>query len=277
MSAIPGPALLFCPADRPERYAKALARADGVILDLKDAVAPTAKAAARAALAAALNDLDPARMIVRVNAAGTPWHAADLAALRGTPLVAIMLPKATGAADVAALAPHPVVALCETAAGILAAPSIAAAANCVALMWGGEDLVADLGGRSSRRPDGGLRPVVAHARSAVLLAAAAAGCAAVDSVLLAVDDLAALAAEADDAAASGFVAKACIHPGQVETVRRAFASTARELAWAHAVLEAARGQDGVFVLDGRMVDEPVLRHARAVVAAGARNVPEGPA
>src|SRR5512142_79811 len=89
---LPGPALLFCPADRPDRYAKALAAADAVILDLEDGVGPDAKEAARAALAA--TDLDPARVIVRVNAAGTAEHAADIAALRRTGYRTVMLPKA---------------------------------------------------------------------------------------------------------------------------------------------------------------------------------------
>ena len=89
---MPGPALLFCPADRPDRYAKALAAADGVILDLEDGVGAGGKDAARAALVA--TDLDPARVIVRVNATGTPEHAADMTALRGTGYRRIMLPKA---------------------------------------------------------------------------------------------------------------------------------------------------------------------------------------
>src|ERR1700722_3971977 len=95
-SGPPGPALLFCPADRPDRYAKALAAADAVILDLEDGVGAGGKDAARAALVAALlqGDLDPARVIVRVNVTGTPEHAADIAALRETGYRLIMLPKA---------------------------------------------------------------------------------------------------------------------------------------------------------------------------------------
>ena len=81
-AALPGPALLFCPADRPDRYAKALAAADVVVLDLEDGVGAAGKEAARAALVATA--LDPARVVVRVNAVGTPEHAADLEALRGT-------------------------------------------------------------------------------------------------------------------------------------------------------------------------------------------------
>src|ERR1700761_3992924 len=91
LPGLPGPALLFCPADRPDRYAKALAAADAVILDLEDGVGADRKDMARDALVA--TDLDPARVIVRVNAVGTPEHAADIAALRGTGYRLIMLSK----------------------------------------------------------------------------------------------------------------------------------------------------------------------------------------
>ncbi|MGH3244709.1 MAG: aldolase/citrate lyase family protein, partial [Trebonia sp.] len=99
--SLPGPALLFCPADRPDRYAKALAAADAVILDLEDGVGADGKDVARAALVAA--DLDPARVIVRVNAAGTREHAADIEALRGTGYRQVMLPKAEHRAQLGGL------------------------------------------------------------------------------------------------------------------------------------------------------------------------------
>ena len=124
--ALPGPALLFCPADRPDRYAKALAAADGVIIDLEDGVGAGAKDTARAALLA--TPLDPARVIVRVNAAGTAEHAADLAALRRTGYRLIMLPKSETRAQLDALGGQwQVVALCETPLGIVNAAEIAAA------------------------------------------------------------------------------------------------------------------------------------------------------
>lgn len=259
-----GPALLFCPADRPDRYAKALERADAVILDLEDAVDPARRPAAREALAA--SDLDPARVIVRVNPAGGDDHAADLAALEMTPYRAVMLPKAERVADLAALDGLDVIALCETAAGVLGAPELARAANVLALMWGAEDLVASLGGTSSRHPDGRYRDVARHARSAVLLAAGAAGVHAVDTVHLDIADPAGLRAEAEDAVAVGFAATACIHPGQVETIRAAYRPTPEELAGARALLAAAaRAGGGVFRFEGGMVDGPVLAHARAVV------------
>lgn len=158
MSFTLGPALLFCPADRPERYAKALERADAVILDLEDAVAPAARPAARGALIDA--QPDPARVLVRVNPVGTDEFAADLAALSQTDLRLIMVAKAESAKQIARIDPRfEVVALCETARGVVAAERIAAAENVVAVMWGAEDLVASLGGTSSRKPKGGYRDV----------------------------------------------------------------------------------------------------------------------
>ncbi|WP_158864845.1 HpcH/HpaI aldolase/citrate lyase family protein [Leifsonia sp. AG29] len=259
-----GPALLFCPADRPDRYAKALERADAVILDLEDAVDPSRRTAAREALAA--SELDPERVIVRVNAAGTDDHDADLAALDVTPYRAVMLPKAERVADLAGLRDYDTIALCETAAGVLAAPDLARHDGVIALMWGAEDLVASIGGSSSRRPDGTYRDVARAARSAVLLAAAAAGRAAIDTVHLDIGDLDGLADEAEDAAAVGFAASACIHPSQVEVIRRAFRPSEEQLRWAQEVLAAAEeAGGGVFRFRGGMVDGPVLEHARGVL------------
>lgn len=261
-----GPALLFCPADRPDRYAKAAERADAVILDLEDAVAPEDKAGAREALVA--TPLDPARTVVRVNAVGTPWFDDDVTALTRTAYRTVMLAKTSSADDVAAVrraGPWDVVALVETAAGVVATASIAAADGVVALMWGAEDLVASLGGTASRGADGAYRDVARHARATVLLAAGAHGRAAIDAVHLDIGDLDGLAAEAADARASGFVATACIHPSQVAVVRAAYRPTDAEVERARRLLEAAAGREGVFRWEGQMVDGPVLRHAERVL------------
>ncbi len=220
---IMGPAILFCPADRPDRYAKALERADAVIIDLEDAVAPGNREAARAALIE--HPQDPERTIVRVNPVGSPDFAADLAALGSTQYRTVMLAKTESAADAAALGDYSVVALCETALGVLNAAQIAAAPNVVALMWGAEDLIASLGGSSSRTESGSYRDVALHARSQVLLAAGAHGKVAIDSVYLDIGDHAGLLAESLDAQASGFGAKASIHPGQMPVIRQGFAPT----------------------------------------------------
>jgi citrate lyase subunit beta/citryl-CoA lyase len=260
-----GPAILFCPADRPDRYNKAMDRADAVILDLEDAVAPRDREQARHSLIA--NPMDPERTIVRINPADTEDFALDLGALLQTPYKHVMLAKAEGPESLARLAGYSVVALCETAKGIVNAAAIAAAPNVVALMWGAEDLVASLGGTSSRRPDGTYRDVALHARSQVLLASAAAGKASLDSVYLDIPDFAGLKTESEDAVASGFAAKVSIHPAQMPIIRASFLPTLAEVDEAERMLAAAEQHSGgVFTFEERMVDEPVLRHARKTLA-----------
>lgn len=261
-----GPALLFCPADRPERYAKAAAAADVVILDLEDGVAAADKTAARRALQETL--LDPERTVVRVNPADSEEHARDLEALAGTPYGTVMLAKTESAEQVEALGPRSVIGLCETPRGVVEAAAIAAAGPTVALMWGAEDLVAGLGGRSSRFPGGVYRDVARVARAQVLLAAGAARRLAIDAVHLDIGDFDGLRGEAEDAAACGFAGTACIHPTQAEVVRRAYLPTEDQLAWARRLLAAAVGQRGVFAFEGGMVDGPVLRHAEQLLRRG---------
>jgi citrate lyase subunit beta/citryl-CoA lyase len=259
-----GPAILFCPADRPDRYAKAFERADAVILDLEDAVAPQHKAAAREALIA--HPLDPTRAIVRVNGFDSEYFEDDLEALRQTSYTTVMLPKATSSAQTQALRGWEVIALCESAAGVLAAADIAATEHVVALFWGAEDLVSSLGGSSSRLADGTYRDVARQARASVLLAATANGIAAIDSVFMDIPNLVGLAAEAEDAVASGFAATACIHPSQVDTIRAAYTPTNTQLDWARGVLALAETSHGAFTYENQMIDEPVLRHARTLLA-----------
>ncbi|SEC09713.1 citrate lyase subunit beta / citryl-CoA lyase [Paramicrobacterium humi] len=258
-----GPALLFCPADRPDRFEKAAERADAVILDLEDGVDPAARADAREALRA--SSLAPERTIVRVNPADTADFAHDLDAVRATGYRTLMLAKTERADQVERLAGFRVVALCETAKGIMVAERLAQMSLVVALMWGAEDLVASLGGSGSRRPDGRYRDVAAHARARVLLAAGSAGKAAIDAVHLDIDDRTGLEVEVEDAAASGFAATACIHPSQVPVIRDGYRPTPAQIADATALLDAAAGHTGAFRYDGRMVDTPVLRHAEHVV------------
>ncbi|WP_024794396.1 HpcH/HpaI aldolase/citrate lyase family protein [Tomitella biformata] len=263
MTAAWGPAWLFCPADRPERFGKAAAAADVVILDLEDGVAPADKPAARQALRD--TPLDPATTFVRVNAASTADYALDLEALRGTDYTRVMLSKTESAAQVAALGSYDVLALIETPRGAVFAAEIAAAENTVAMMWGAEDLVAAIGGSSSRRADGAYRDVARHVRSTVLLAAASFGRLALDSVHLDIRDLDGHRAEALDAVAVGFGGTVCIHPSQVAVVRESYRPTGEQIAQARRILTAAETERGVFALDGMMVDSPVLRHAEAVL------------
>ncbi|MDV7245580.1 MULTISPECIES: HpcH/HpaI aldolase/citrate lyase family protein [Rhodococcus] len=261
--ALPGPAWLFCPADRPERYAKAAAAADVVILDLEDGVAPADKEAARVALID--TPLDPERTVVRVNPVGTDDHELDLLALDGTRYTRLMLAKCETADQVLSLAPREVIALVESPLGALAVGEIALAASTIGVMWGAEDLVAAMGGNSSRREDGTYRDVARQVRSSTLLAAKGFHRLALDSVYLDIKDLEGLRAEAHDAVAVGFDVKVAIHPSQVAVIREAYAPSDDDVDWATRVLAAVDEQRGVFAFEGKMVDAPVLRHAEAIL------------
>ncbi|MEV6221647.1 CoA ester lyase [Nocardia fluminea] len=258
-----GPAWLFCPADRPERFAKAAAVADVVILDLEDGVAAGDKATARQALID--TPLDPQHTVIRVNAADTGDYAADLAALAQTAYRRVMLPKCESAEQVRSLDGYEVIVLVESPLGAVRIAESVQAGNAIGVMWGAEDLVAGLGGNSSRHTDGSYRDVARQVRSSTLLAAKAFGRFALDSVYLNIKDLDGLAAETSDAVAVGFDAKVAIHPSQVAVIRDGYAPDPAELDWAHRVLAEVPNHRGVFAFEGRMVDAPVLRHAEQIV------------
>ncbi|MGH3541621.1 MAG: HpcH/HpaI aldolase/citrate lyase family protein [Mycobacterium sp.] len=259
----PGPAWLFCPADRPERFQKAAAAADIVILDLEDGVAAADRQVARDALVDV--PLDPTRTVVRVNPFGTADQQLDLQAVRHTPYDTVMLPKCEAAEHVSALAPLDVVVLVESPMGALAITETVCVDNAVAVMWGAEDLFAVLGGTANRYPDGTYRDVARHVRSQSLLAARAHGRLALDSVFLDIKDLDGLRAEVDDAVAVGFDAKVAIHPSQLPVIRAGYAPSPDQVQWARHVLAAASDQRGVFAFGGIMVDAPVLRRAERIV------------
>jgi citrate lyase subunit beta/citryl-CoA lyase len=259
----PGPAWLFCPADRPERCEKAAAAADVVILDLEDGVAAKDREAARAALAE--TPLDPERTVVRINPTTTADHQPDLEALSRTEYATVMLAKTEDPQQVRDLVPLDVVVLIETPLGALAVNELARMDNTLALMWGAEDLFAVTGGTANRTADGGYRDVAQHVRSQTLLAAKAYGRMALDSVYLDIKDLDGLRAEVDDAVAVGFDVKVAIHPSQVAVIRAGYAPTDEQVEWARHVLAAARAERGVFQFEGIMVDAPVLRRAERIV------------
>lgn len=261
---------LFVPGHRPERFAKALASgADAVIVDFEDAVPLDAKAAARDALLAAWPALDVAqraRLLVRVNPAGTPWHAADLATVAQLPdLGAVMLPKAESAQQIEAVwraAQRPVLPLIESAEGVGQMDPIARAPGVLRLGLGHIDLQADLG--MSCGPD---EAELAPIRVALVVASRRAGLPApVDGVTTATTDADVLARDAQRSRRFGLGAKLCIHPAQVAGVHQALAPTEAECDWARRVLAAeveARG--GAFSVDGKMVDPPVLLLARKIL------------
>ena len=259
-----GPGWLFCPADRPERFAKAATAADVVILDLEDGVAQADKPAARKALRE--TPLDPERTVVRINAAGTEELALDLDALAGTAYTTVMLSKTESAEQVRALAPLDVIALIETPRGAVFATEIAAAEGTVAMMWGAEDLAASLG--ATENASGGVfHSPFRLARDLCLIGAAGAEVAAIDTVYTDIDNLAGLEAETRAARRDGFSAKALIHPKHVDIVNAAFAPSDAERAWAETIVAAfaANPNLGTFRLDGKMIDKPHLRAAKKIL------------
>ena len=267
--------LLFVPGTRPERFAKALASgAGGVIVDWEDAVAPGDKAVARAALAQALAGIAPsnrARLAVRINAEGTPWYADDMAALpelAAQGLGAVVLPKADNAAGVAAasraMGAHcAVLPLVESVAGLDAVRTLAAAPQVLRLLFGHLDFQADAG-LACGPGEEELVPV----RLQIVLASRAAGLPApVDGVTPDTTDLQLVQGHAARALRGGFGSKLCIHPAQVAAVHAAFAPSPEKADWARRVVEGfAEARGGVFTLDGRMVDAPVVKLAEQMLA-----------
>jgi citrate lyase subunit beta/citryl-CoA lyase len=280
---MPRRSVLFTPGDRPEMMRKApRAGSDVVVFDLEDAVAPDRKAEAREAVRSVLTDPEFApdcEVCVRVNPTGNAAEDdlaglfdGDADAVRET-LDAVMLPKTESADDAETLADllaerdaevH-VLALVETAAGILAASDVASLPDVDALVFGAEDLAADLG--ATRTAEG---TEVLHAREHVVLAASAADVDALDTVYTDIEDTDGLAVETEFAIELGYDGKMAIHPAQVEPINEAFTPDPERVEWAEKVLDAKAEADaegrGVFRVDGEMIDAPLISQAERVLA-----------
>ena len=272
--------LLYTPADRPERYTKAWREgsADAVCADLEDAVAPEHKDKARQLLVSALREVAPgqskALRAVRVNAIGTPHHEADVANALAAGCDLLVVPKCEDAEPLARLCarvereaagPTRVVAILETARGVVNAGEVCAVGGVAAVCFGAEDLAADAGlQRSADNTE------VLAARQWVALCAAAARVHAIDMITADVKDAERVGREAREARAWGYRGKMLIHPAQVGPVHDAFRPSEAEAAWARKVLAAVEaahvGAGGVVLVDGRMVDVPVIEQARRVLA-----------
>lgn len=257
--------LLFAPADRPERFAKALASgADAVIIDLEDAVAPDRKSEARETLRQWLKTAIVTRpVIVRINAIDTAWFVDDAALCRSPRIAAVMLAKTERAGDLGAIGGHAsLIPLIESAAGFAAIRSIAAAPRVLRLAFGAIDFQLDMNMQASREE-------LLVYRSELVLASRLANIEPpIDSPSTSIDDIDSVEAEAQHARRMGFGGKLCIHPRQVEAVNRSFMPSEAEADWARRVIALAESAQGAATaLDGRMVDKPVVLRAISILRA----------
>ncbi|CAI8785843.1 HpcH/HpaI aldolase/citrate lyase family protein [Pseudomonas sp. IT-P294] len=258
---------LFVPATRAERISKAIASgADRVIVDLEDAVQENLKEQARDNLERFLSENPGARILVRVNAPDHWAHAADLEICRRyAGVTALLLPKAESAAQVAAAArsEKPIWPIIESAKGLAALNEIANAQGVERLSFGSLDLGLDLN-LTTGSP--AAEEILSHARYAVLICTRVAGLSpALDGVFPSIQDTAGLHNAVQFARDMGFGGALCIHPSQVAIIHQALKPSPEELHWAQRIIDAASSGEGVFTLDGQMVDAPVIGRARSIL------------
>jgi citrate lyase subunit beta/citryl-CoA lyase len=271
--------VLFVPGDRRDMLCKAQQLgADAILVDLEDAVAPDAKPAARALLAELLSDGSlhgPSAVAVRVNTIGEGIDD-DLTALRDACVAAIVVPKIGDAEairgarkaidrqirDGTAIGLVPQV---ESVKGVISASELTTTPGVSAIAFGGEDFCVDLGVSRSEAAIELLIP-----RALLALHARAANLPALDTVYTAIEDEAGLVREAQAARQLGYSGKLLVHPSQIDPVRRVFTPSSDELDWARRIVDspAARQENGgaVAVVDGKMVDAPVIAQAERILA-----------
>lgn len=264
--------VLFTPGTRPERIQKALesGAAMVVVADLEDAVAPGDKIEARIAVRNALLAVPQSQAVraVRINAWPSQLGADDVEVIMDAKPDLIVVPKAESVDDIRALQSQiggtPLLLIIESAAGVLAAQDLAAIDGVQALAFGAEDLAADAGMIRTRE-----NTEVAVPRSLVALAAAASGKVAIDMITADFKDVERTRREAEEARGLGYVGKMCLHPSQVEVVNAAFAPSPEQVTWARAVMEAVdaagAGEGGLVVVDGKMIDGPLIEQARRIL------------
>jgi citrate lyase subunit beta / citryl-CoA lyase len=276
---------LFVPGDSVRKFESAKkTEADALILDLEDSIAPEGKIVARGITRQMLDERNLKQKIyIRVNALDTDLTLGDLAAVIPGRPDGIVLPKCAGAPDVNKLSLY--LDAFEAAFGIaqgatrIVTVSTESARAVIKLMdfenmsprlwgmtWGAEDLAASLGA-SRNRSDGRFHSPFVLARDLCLIAAAAGGVVAIDTIATDIDDLDSLKAESIEARKDGFLAKAVIHPKHVDIVNAAFTPTDEEIAWSERVVAAFAGNpSGVVKMDGKMLDKPHLRAAEKILA-----------
>ncbi|MDP5292365.1 CoA ester lyase [Oceanimonas sp. CHS3-5] len=264
--------LLFVPANRPERFAKALnSGADAVIIDLEDAVPPADKDAARGTLTSWLMEQPPASVLVRINGTGSPWFNQDMALCRSDAVAAVVVPKAEDAealAELANVTDKPLLPFIESACALHRLNDIAATHGVARLLFGQLDMALDLamdypppaGEPHDQMP---FLPI----RSQLVVVSRAHGLAApLDAVYTAFNDDAGLQNYVREGLKLGFGGVLLVHPRQVATATQALAPTPAQRAWADRVLAAEQKVNGAVVaVNERMVDSPVMARARRIL------------
>lgn len=280
---------LFVPGDSEKKFAKGRdSSADVLILDLEDAVAPSMKQAARLQVSDWLDQAAdvPSALFVRINPLDSGMAEADLSAVVRPGLAGIVLPKANGAHDVAALAGildrlekaagmasgtvRIMVVATETPAAMFALGSyIPPHPRLLALTWGAEDLAAAIGATANKEPDGTWTFPYLVARAQCLFAAAAADVTPIDTLFVDFKDTEGLEADCRKARRDGFLGRIAIHPAQVETINRCFSPSEADIAEARRIVDAFACQPdvGTIAIDGKMVDIPHLKAAMKTLAA----------
>lgn len=252
--------LLFLPASNPRAIAKAReAGADLVILDLEDAVKPEDKDAGRHAAVEAVASAWPMPVAIRVNGVGTEWHSVDVDAVARSNADFVVIPRAVSAHLVRGIAEtvsKPVLAMIETASGVIAAAEIAP--ETAGLIAGTNDLRADL-----RLPLDATRDPISASLQLIVLAARAAGVAAFDGVFNNLEDSDGFSREAEEGRRLGFDGKSLVHPNQIAACHQAFAPTAAELERARTLIAAFQG--GAERFGNEMIERMHIEAAQRVL------------
>jgi len=277
--------LMFAPANRHELLAKfGRCEADSYVIDLEDGTPVDAKPSAREqlpqAVAAARSSPLRGRLLVRINALGTPWGSEDLAAALACPIDGIVLPKLESAEDLQQVDAAAVVAgrPCETVGGIESLrglldirAAVRGSATLRAVYFGAEDLATEMGVRRSALGD-----EVLYARQRVVLAARAANLAPIDQAVTAIRDDELFQADGQRGHAFGYAGKICLTPKQAAQANALFVPSGEEVAHARGLLAAVAEQQaqgrGVIVFRGQMVDAPLIQRARRVLAEAGEEV-----
>jgi len=252
--------VLFLPASNPRAIAKAReSKADLVVLDLEDAVKPEDKEGARKSAVEAVASEWPMPVAIRINGVGSEWHSLDIDSVAQAKCAFAVLPRAVSAhlvREVREAVDKPVLAMIETAAGVLAAPEIAREA--AALIAGTNDLRADL-----RLPLDATREPISASLQMIVLASRAADIPAFDGVFNKLKDIDGFAAEAEEGRQLGFDGKSLIHPDQIEPCNRAFGPSGEEIDRARRLVEAFSG--GAERFEDQMIERMHVEAARRVL------------